>query len=142
MTILEFLKNEIIEVIDEYIEDLESFEDFATCVNQYIEAQHYSIYEEDAIELFKKFFKFFFGKLIYSLDFGPLPSRPYCVESSTCSILQELAGEILDNKNEGIAHTLQSSKLSTEGKKMQLIALLSTSIKEIEEDDPFERFED
>lgn len=141
MTILEFAKNEIIEALNESIEHLESFEDFVTCVNQHIEAQHYSIYEEDAIELFTKFFKFFFGKLIFSLDFGPLPSRPYCVESSTCSILQELAGEILDNKDEGIGHTLQNSKLSTEEKKTQLITLLSTSIKEIEEGEPFERFE-
>ncbi len=141
MTILEFAKNEIVEALNENIEHLESFEDFVTCVNQHIEAQPFSIYEEDAIELFTKFFKFFFGKLIFSLDFGPLSSCQYCVEMSTCSILQELAGEILENKNEGISHTLQNSKLSTEEKKKQLIALLSTSIKEIEENEPFERFE-
>lgn len=132
MNIYNFIKNEIIEVIDENIEYLESFDDLERACYEHIEAQHYSIYEEDAEKIFIRFFHFFYSNLKNLNDYvgdGIFND----VNNAVSGMVQVLTTNIIQLKNEAIGSTLKSPKLSTEEKKTQLIALIDVATQELSE---------
>lgn len=132
MNIYNFIKSEIIEVIDQNIEYLESFDDLERACYEHIEAQYYSIYWEDAEKIFVRFFHFFYSNLKNLSDYvgnGIFND----VTNAVSGMVQVLTTNIIQLKSEAIGSTLKSPKLSTEEKKMQLIALIDVAAQELSE---------
>lgn len=134
MNIYNFAKSEIIKTIDNFnFRALDKFDVFEQACLDDIESQPYSIWNDDATNLFKQFFPFFYDHLAALVcEAGDYPDTPQ-VSLVVSSGLTDIAFNIIEKKAEAIRTTMKNGKLSPEAKRMQIIALIDVATQELEE---------